>query len=142
MIKNLMAAAAITLAASGAQAQSVAIDDTFLVGGGKWDGLGSIYMRFRPVVANGEILICGAYSSTGGSKYTRLNRQVVRGGKAVVGNRVLSNSLSFFNQVSNSHNAVELVGQTASCMNTGVAADGIDLNAIEFNFRSGRYRRR
>ncbi|WP_342075238.1 hypothetical protein [Yoonia sp. SS1-5] len=108
----------------------------------QWDGLGSMLARFRAVMIDGELNICGAYTNSGGRKYSDLNREVMRQATIKMNGTRLLNDLRYFNVISNSQKDVYLEGSNAACRTTGIAATPEEIATVEIDVRSGTYRRR
>lgn len=144
MVKSLMSAAALAIGillagAPSAQAQQV-VDRSFDGISFDWSRIGGMIIRYKAFISEGELVICGAYSNTGGRDQTRLGRQVMREAVAKLNGTRVRRNLSFFKTVNSSGNDVGLVGQETSCAGTGVAATQADLATFEVVIRSGRYR--
>jgi hypothetical protein len=143
MTRSIRTAAAAVLAIFlpiSASALDVTVDDSFGGYGFNWDRTGEMLIRYRPVLVDGEMYICGAYSNRGGANITRLGRQVMREASITMNGADVVRNLQFFNVVSSANNRTELVGTTASCMNTGLRPSNMDLSTVSIGIRSGRYR--
>jgi hypothetical protein len=116
---------------------SILVHDSY---GFRWDRNGEMLIRYRAVVVDGQLHICGAYSNRGGSSITRLGRQVLREATITMDGSSVLRNLQFFNVVSNANNSNGLVGTTASCVNTELTPTKAQVSTIEINIRSGRYR--
>ena len=139
-IKSL-ATAICFVAPLSVSALEVQVDDTFGLYGFSWDRQGEMVIRYRPVVHEDQLYICGAYSNRGGSgATTNLGRQVMREARMKMGDETIARNLTFFNIVSSSNNSTRLVGTTAKCRNTNRTAEGLDVTTVEIQIRNGRYR--
>lgn len=97
--------------------------------------------RYRAVLFEGEMHICGAYSNRGrGAVTTRLGREVMREATMVMGDRTVMRNLSFFNVVSSANNGVGLEGTMANCATTGISVRPNELRNVRIEVREGRYR--
>ena len=123
-----------------ASALQVQVDGTFAGYGLQWARQAEMLIRYRPVIFEGEMHICGAYSNRGGTDITRLGRQVMREATIKMDGSTILRNLDFFNVVSSANNGVQLVGTTANCANTGLAVTSQQLSTVEIDIREGRYR--
>ncbi len=121
-------------------ALEVVVDQSFNGIRFDWDRTGDMLIRYRPVIHEGELHVCGAYSNRGGRTFVRLGREVMRQASASVSGSTVVRNLSFFNVVSNANNSNGLEGQVANCVNTGRAATAAELGTFELNVRDGKYR--
>ena len=134
-----LAALAATLLPLSANALDVQVDDTF---GGMtmtWATNSTTLIRYRPVMHEGEMYICGAYSNNGGNNITRVGREVVREATIKMEGSTVMRNLDFFNVVSSANNSNGLVGTTASCRSTGLAPTNAQFSTVEIFIRGGRY---
>lgn len=137
-LRNLMFALCATLFTSSVQAQGVVIDDNWAIGGLRWEGGGETKIAWRPVILEGELHICGAYSVKGGTRYNTLSREVIRQTYVRLNGDRLIRRASFFSILSSRHNATRFVGQTANCQGTGLQATSAVFPDLEFITPSGR----
>lgn len=123
-----------------ASAQSVVVDDSFAGGTFRWSDRGSMYFRWRPVLNDGQIFICGVRANNASSNRTsRLNSAALRDAKIVLNDQRVMQGLDFFATANSAHVAQKLVGQTSNCRATSLAAN-TDIGALRLEFRKGRYR--
>ncbi|WP_100367307.1 hypothetical protein [Yoonia maricola] len=123
------------------QSLEVTVDDSFAATGLQWNSNGAeIFIRYRPVMENGEMYICGAYSNRGGSIFSRLGRQAVNGSTVKMNGDTIMRGVGFFNVVSNANREAELVGTTAFCRNTGLSPSREEFATVQIDVPTGRYR--
>ncbi len=143
MLKYLATATCLFFAATTAQAQSVPVDDNFLTSTIPWDRSGKITLSVGVrETGEGQLVLCGAWASHGGPKFTRLNRQLLAKSRLVAGREVLSRDLTFFHQVTNAYTSRGMIGAEAKCVNTGKPIDTIDFSQFTFDIYEGPYRDR
>ena len=123
-----------------AAAQEMPVDSTFAGTSFSWSSVGGLLLWARPIVSDGKVWVCGAYSFRGGSRQVKLGLAVLKEGRIKVGDQSIARDLRFFASVNSRYDDVKLVGQTAKCKNTGVDAASVDLNDFEISLRAGRYR--
>lgn len=136
-----LSAAVLSLAfALPASAQQVQVDQSFGGSEFNWSGTGSILIRYRPIIVEGEIFVCGVYAFQGGATKARLAAAVMRDAQAKVNGQTILRNLSGFSSVSPQFYAASLDGQAANCIGSGDAGTTADLATFEMVFRSGKYR--
>ena len=140
LLKSVAVAAMVAVLPMSAHALEVQVTDNFAGYGFRWDRSGEMLIRYAPVMVEGEMHVCGAYSNRGGTAITRLGRQVLREASITMGGRTVARNLQFFNVVSSANNGNNLVGTTASCINTGLSATDQELRTFQIDIRQGRYR--
>ena len=107
----------------------------------QWSSQAEMMIRYRAVLFEDEMYICGAYSNRGGgAMITRLGREVMREATMVMGDRTVMRNLSFFNVVSSANNSVALEGTMANCVTTGISVQPAQLRSVRIDIRAGRYR--
>lgn len=139
-LKYVVALVLCCVMALPATAQQTQIDDAFRWSSFGWDGNGQTLVVWRPVIVDGKIAICGAYSSRGGSKYSNLSRQAVGDMRIDGPNGAFIRGLSFFNRVSNSQFEDQLRGAMANCRVTATSGTPADLRSYRLGFTPQRYR--
>ena len=140
MLRSLIAAIVIGFSTPAAvQAIEVQIDQSFDGFQFDWDRTGAMMIRFAPVMHEGEMHVCGAYSNWGGAIITRLGRQVMREARITMNGQFIMQNLQFFSIVSNRHRDNWLDGQMANCVNTGLTPSDQDLKTFDIYIRDGRY---
>lgn len=140
-IKKILGAVALTLAvAQPAAAQQVTVDSSFSTHVFNWQGTNGIVIRTRPIVQDGTVFICGIYTYSGGSKYSKLARAAMKDAKIKIGGQIIFRNLNFFSSDSPQYYASRLDGRTANCRQPTAAINVDDLDTFEIEFRSGRYR--
>lgn len=138
-IFKAIAVAAVCFVGAPASAQQVVIDDNFEVYGFSWDGSGRGLIRWRPVLIDGKIAICGAYSVQGGRKYVDLTRRAVRNLRASSDGGFFMPNMSFFRQVSSAHIADGATGQMANCRVSATEGTPADLFGFALNQTIRKY---
>ncbi len=119
----------------------VTVDDSFAASGLQWDSNGSeLFIRYRPVMEDGQMYICGAYTNRGASIITRLGRQAMGRSTIKMNGETVLRGLSFFNIVSSANRATGLVGTTAFCRNTGLSPSKEEFATVRIDIPTGRYR--
>lgn len=137
---TIAAAALAICCASSAQAQQVTVDAGFRTEVFEWGGNGRTRVAWRPVIVDGKIGICGAYSSRGGSKYANLSRQAVRDMRIDGDAGAFIRNLGFFAQVSSRSFDQGLRGEIANCRITATPGTAGNLAEFRFGFTPQRYR--
>ena len=123
-----------------AAAQEMPVDSTFAGTNFSWSSVGGLLLRARPIVSDGKVWVCGAYSFHGGSRQVKLGLAVLKEGRIKGGAQSNARDLRFFASVNSRYDDVKLVGQTSKCKNTGVDAASVDLDDFEISLGAGRYR--
>ena len=140
MIKSIAVAAILALGlVTPATAQTATVTEDFAGGPINWERTGRLYLRFAVLNSEGTAFLCGAWASSGGPKFTRLNREVLENMRPMVNSRALLQNVSFFNQVSNAHASTNLVGTQATCRSLGVGINEVDFSQLEMNMRKTRF---
>ncbi len=143
IIPNLRAAfcAALIAMPLSASAFETPVDNNFRITGMGSDRQSQLLIRYRAVLFEGEMYICGAYSSRGSSRIaSSFAREVLREGKMTMGETTVKRNLTFFNAVSSANNDTRLDGVMAQCLSTGISATPAELPSVRIELRSGRYR--
>ncbi|MFT5649528.1 MAG: hypothetical protein ACJAXK_002205 [Yoonia sp.] len=97
-------------------------------------------VRYRPFVVDGKLVVCGAYSSRGGSRQTRATLAVLKESSVKLNGRTAMRNMSYFAAVNSRFNAVNLTGQSANCRATSVDATQDMLSTFEYDGGDGRVR--
>ncbi|MFA8441555.1 MAG: hypothetical protein ACEPO0_06775 [Yoonia sp.] len=119
----------------------VTVDDSFAGAGLQWDSNGAeTFIRYRPVMENGQMYICGAYSNRGGSIFMRFGRMALSRSTVEMNGDTILRGLGFFNIVSIANREAELVGTTAFCRNTGLSPSREEFATVQIDVPTGRYR--
>lgn len=119
----------------------VTVDSSFAGVQFAWNSNGAeTFIRYRPVIQDGQMYICGAYTNRGGSIFNRLGRQAVTGATIEMNGSTVLRGLQFFSIVSNANRGTQLVGTTARCRNTGLSPSEQELSTVQINVRRGQYR--
>ena len=139
LFKKLILALALT-AATPAMAQQVAIDDNFAWSTFNWDGNGRTLVVWRPILIEGNIAICGAFSARGGQKYSNLSRQAIRDMRIDGPNGAFIRNLSFLAQRGTAGYDARLKGEMANCRVTEIAGTQESLRTFKLGFTPQRYR--
>lgn len=138
--KRLAVVAALSLVSTVATAQTVTVDNTFGGGELRWDSRGGgVKFRYRPVVQDGIVYVCGAFATFGGPTQARLGREVMRQAQLQFQGRRIQRNLSFFNWVSSTGWEDTLIGREAECQSTDMPAANVDLSQFSVYIRSGTY---
>lgn len=144
MLSSIIRAAAIATALFGftsAQAQNAnAIDQSYGGFSAKWSSAGGLIVRHRAFVVEGKLVICGAYSSQGGSRQNRFAQALLKESSATLNGRSVMRDMSFFAVVNSRYNSVKLEGQSANCRGTNVDATQEMLSTYAFDSGDGRVR--
>lgn len=144
MFKKIMCVAAVCGSAfigSSAFAQNAnAIDDSYGGFSVTWSSVGGTTVRYKPFIVNGELVICGGFSSHGGARQTRASRAMLKESSAKLNGHTVMRDMSFFSAVNSRYNDVGLVGQPATCRSTGDPASPEMLSTFEFDNGDGRVR--
>jgi hypothetical protein len=126
---------------AAATSLDVTVDDSFGGSGLRWDRAGAeTFVRYRPVMQDGEMYICGAYSNRGGGFINDVGRQAMNRGLIIMNGEVVLRRLAFFNLVSSSNRENDLVGVATNCRNTGLRPSNEDLATVTIRIPTGRYR--
>ncbi len=134
-------AAQVTPLSASSNAPEVTVDDSFAGLQLAWDSNGAeTFIRYRPVMQNGQMFICGTYTNRGGSIFNRLGRQALTGGTIEMNGNTVLRGLQFFNIVSNANRSANLVGTTATCRNTGLSPSEEEFATVRIDIPTGRYR--
>ena len=138
---RIIASVALIFLPISASAFEILVDDNFRGTGMRSSRQSEIIIRYRAVLFEGDMYICGAYSSRGGATAsTQMARQVMREADMVMGDQTVMRNLLFFNIVSSANNSVALDGAMANCASTGISAQPADLRSVRIDIRAGRYR--
>lgn len=138
--KRLAVVAALSLVSTAATAQTMAVDNTYGGGEMRWDTRGGgVKFRYRPVVQDGTIYVCGAFATFGGPAQSRLGREVMRQAQLQFQGRRVKSNLSFFNWVSSTGWDDTLVGREVECRSTDMPAANVDLTQFSVYIRPGTY---
>lgn len=129
ILKSLAVMAACFVGAP-ASAQTVAVDNNFYVDTVDWDGAGRVLIRWRPVLIDGKISICGAYAVRGGSLYSGLTRRAMRNIRAENGQGFMMPNMGFFRQVSSANYDSRAQGVQANCRVSSIAGSPADLQSM------------
>jgi hypothetical protein len=143
-LTKLITAATIALGAMAttATAQSIQIDDTWAGGELQWAQNGRTKIRWRPVILEGELHICGAYASIGGPKYRRLSHAVMEQTSVKLDGSVIIRATTHFSLVNTRHYQSDFVGEAAACRATGIQATSDVFNRVELDVKTGRVQTR
>jgi len=131
-----------TAAVTGASSDTleITVDDSFAVYAFTWDRIGSeTYIRYRPVMENGQMYVCGALSTRGGSDIRKVSVQAMRRSTIEMNGSSIMRNMNFFNIVSNANLSSELVGTTASCQNSGLSPTQAEFQTVRLVVPSGRF---
>jgi hypothetical protein len=140
-IKKTIVAVLCSIIPLSASALEVQVTDNFGYDGFQWDQRSSMHIRYSPVMHEGVLYICGAYSNAGGgASLARLGRQAMREARITMGGQTIARNMSFFRIVSNANVSNGLVGTTADCDSTGLTPTQAQLSTIRMELREGRYR--
>lgn len=123
-----------------AAAETTQIDERFRGGTFDWSGNGSTLVRWRAILVDGKIGVCGAWSARGGGNYTRLSRQAIADMRVERDGVVFMRGLSFFNAVGAAAYQSGLEGRTANCRITSTPGTPADLKSMRLQFTPQRYR--
>jgi len=121
-------------------AETTQIDDRFRGGTFDWSGNGSTIVRWRAVLVDGKIGICGAWAARGGGNYNRLSRQAIADMRVERDGVTFMRGLSFFNAVGAAAYQTGLAGRTANCRITATPGTPKDLKTMRLQFTPQRYR--
>ena len=127
--------------AAPAVAQTTEINEQFRNAGFSWSRNGSMLIKWRPVIVDGNIAICGAYASRGGSTIANLNRQAVRDMWIKRNGSSFMRDISFFAVQGTRAYGRRLQGDLANCRVTSTPGTPESLSEFSFGFEPGRYRR-
>ncbi|MEJ8560110.1 hypothetical protein QTO30_01865 [Yoonia sp. GPGPB17] len=128
-------------ASASSDTVQITVDDSFAGYVLQWDSNGAeTFIRYRPIMENDQMYICGAYSNRGGSIFSRLGRQALNGSTVKMNGNTVMRGLGFFNVVSNANRQAELVGTTAFCSNTGLSPSREEFVTVRIDVPTGRYR--
>lgn len=119
--------------------REIPVDTTFKDSMFKWDGNGDLMLRWKAVDKDGALEICGVTSAKGGSKYFRLNREVLRIARVKLGAETVMTDLSHFPIRSTATRADGMNGQGAACAAVGIETPE-NLEGVQLEFKGGRYR--
>jgi hypothetical protein len=141
LMKKILGAAALSLCvAQPVAAQTLTVDDSFATHVINWQGSNGIVVRTRPVVQDGVVYICGIYTYSGGPKYAKLAKAVLKESKIKIAGNIVFRNLNFFSSDSPRHYASRLDGRAANCRNPTTPINVDDIDTFEFEIRSGSYR--
>lgn len=128
------------LVTSTAHAQSAnLIDKTYGGFSSSWTNRpGGMLVRYRPFIVEGKLVICGGYSSQGGSRQNRLALAILKESSVKLNGSTAMRDMSFFAPVNSSQNSARLEGSSANCRATSVDANNEMLSTFEFDSGDGR----
>ncbi|SIT83002.1 hypothetical protein SAMN05421665_1580 [Yoonia rosea] len=103
-----------------------------------WNDGSTVIFRFTAIERDEEIFLCGAYTGSGSSFSSQMNRQLLRRSAATVNGETVMRNLSFFYGASADMEDSLLVGSETRCKSTGLAAGSVPLEAVKVELRQGR----
>jgi hypothetical protein len=138
-IVSLLSALAFTAPAA---AQTTEVNEQFRHHSVNWSGpsTGAMLVRWRPVIVDGKIAICGAYANRGGSTFVRLGRQAIRNMWIDRNGTAFMRNLHFFAVDGSEAYTRGLIGERATCRVTNTPGTADSLSEFTFGYRAGRYR--
>lgn len=113
----------------------------FNAAGGSFRDGGSYIIRYKMFEQDGEILVCGAYVTSGNTLGRRFSRAAISQATLRLsdGTTVMANFL-FFRDGTNIAPQPLALGVETVCSSTGLAAGAAPLDGFEMVFRQGSYR--
>lgn len=101
-----------------------AIDKDFGMYTLNWKPRGMTLIRWEIYNSNGFLVVCGGFSSSGGSIPFRLSKKALHAGRISMDDKVIVKDLSFFSILKNSNQKNEHVGEPANCYITDTPTPG------------------
>jgi len=138
---KMTAVAAISLLPVNATAQSQVVDG-FRVDQFRWTGAASTMVRWKPMLLDGELLICGSYSTRGAGRFRGFGREMMQRTNVRLNGQVVKRGVSHFSSVQSQHMNSRMVGQPADCARLGRSGTDADLNNITLDYFNGPFRSR
>ncbi|MCA0044120.1 hypothetical protein [Celeribacter litoreus] len=109
---------------AGKKTGTIPVDDNFGIATGNWDGNGDMYARWGIRETDGKVEVCGLISTKGSSKYTRLNREMLKSSRIVTeAGETVKRDLRFFKEVPNEGRVDGHVGDPAQCYLSDLPAE-------------------
>ena len=141
MSKLLTTVAFILASVAGtANAQSAQIDSGWRGFELRWDTTRRTQIQWNAFEVDGNLMICGAYSTRGGRVAHDFTKEALRHTQIRLNGSTILRSPTFFEPVSNAHYQSRLQGQTAGCRTLDVAVNPSDLRNVDITVQTSRIR--